>query len=110
MRIDPSFQYLGNTASEGVGNTKGQPRVSSSQTAMGTEVDSTATDAGDSVQLSGTLSEAQQLKAQLTLTPDVRANRVADLQQQIQQGTYKPSSEQIASAMMSELFGPGSQE
>ena len=69
---------------------------------------SSATDAGDTVQLSGTLSQVQQLTAQLAQTPDVRTDLVAALQQQVQQGTYQPSSEQIASAMMAELFA-GSQ-
>jgi flagellar biosynthesis anti-sigma factor FlgM len=53
------------------------------------------------------LSEAQQLKAQLAQTPDVRANRVAALQQQLAQGTYQPSNGQIASALMAELLGTG---
>ena len=62
----------------------------------GADVESRATDAGDTVQLSGALSQVQQLNAQLAQTPDVRATRVAALQQQVQQGTYQPSNEQIA--------------
>ena len=53
MRIDPSFQYLGNAA-DGVGKPPGQTKVLASETAAG---DSSATDAGDTVQLSGTLSK-----------------------------------------------------
>ena len=109
MRIDPSFQYLGNNASENVGNAQGQQKVPSPGAGAGNEIDSNSTDAGDTVELSGTLSAVQQLKAQLVQTPDLRANRVAALQQQLQQGTYKPSDAQIASAMVSELFGTGSQ-
>jgi flagellar biosynthesis anti-sigma factor FlgM len=108
MRIDPSSQYLGNIAPEGAGSAKGQAKIPPPQTGPGGDVES-AGDAGDTVQFSGTLSEAQQLKAQLTQTPDIRANRVAALQQQVQQGTYKPSNEQIASAMLAELFGASSQ-
>lgn len=109
MRIDPSQQYLGNT--EGVGNAKGQPKVSSATPpAAGAGIESQEGGVGDTVQLSGTLSEVQQLKAQLAQTPDVRSARVAALQQQIQQGTYKPSDEAIASAMLSDLLGPGSQK
>ena len=109
MRIDPSFQYLGNTAPEGVGNAKGQPKVSPSGDGSGADVASLAPDAGDTVQLSAAVSQVQQLTAQLAQTPDVRAARVAALQQQVQQGTYQPGNEQIAAAMMSELFGPGGQ-
>jgi flagellar biosynthesis anti-sigma factor FlgM len=109
MRIDPSSQYLGNTAPEGVGNAKRQPKISPPDAGTTAEIASSSTDAGDTVQLSGTLSEVQRLKTQLARVPDVRASRVGPLQQQVQQGTYQPSSEQIASAMMSELFGAGSQ-
>jgi flagellar biosynthesis anti-sigma factor FlgM len=108
MRIDPSLQYLGNTSSEGVGNTPGQSKISSPGNSAQPESGPQAADAGDTVQLSSTLSEVQQLQAQLAQTPDVRADRVASLQQQIEQGTYQPSNEQIASAMFSDLFGTGS--
>jgi len=109
MRIDPSFQYLGHTAPEGVGNTPGQAKIPAPDAGSTAETASLVTDAGDTVQLSGTLSQVQQLKSQLAQTPEVRAGRVAALQQQVQQGTYQPSSEQIASAMLSELFGAGRQ-
>ena len=109
MRIDPSFQYLGNTAPEGVGNAKGQPKVSTPGSGSGADVESLAPDAGDTVQLSAAVSQVQQLTAQLAQTPDVRASRVAALQQQVQQGTYDPSNEQIANALMPELFGTGGQ-
>jgi flagellar biosynthesis anti-sigma factor FlgM len=108
MRIDPSLQYLGNDPNQGVGNTTGQPKLSSPASGVPLASEPNASDAGDTVQLSGTLGVVQQLTAQLAQSPDVRAERVAALQQQIQQGTYTPSNEQIASAMFSELFGSGS--
>jgi flagellar biosynthesis anti-sigma factor FlgM len=108
MRIDPSLQYLGNDPSQGVGNAKGQPKLSSADAGAPLAPDANAPDAGDTVQLSGTLSEVQRLTAQLAQTPDVRASRVAALQQQVQQGTYTPSNERIASAVLSDLFGSGS--
>jgi flagellar biosynthesis anti-sigma factor FlgM len=105
MRIDPSSQYLGNLAAEGAGQTAGQPKVSAQPTGSGADVAPGSPDAGDTVQFSPTASEAQRLAAQLSQTPAVRADRVTALQQQLQQGTYRPSNEQIASAMMSDLFG-----
>jgi negative regulator of flagellin synthesis FlgM len=105
MRIDPSSQYLGNDPSQGVGNAKGQPKLSSADAGAPFAPESNASDAGDRVQLSSALSEVQRLTAQLGQTPDVRLNRVAALQQQIQQGTYTPSNEGIASAMLSDLLG-----
>jgi flagellar biosynthesis anti-sigma factor FlgM len=110
MRIDPSHQYLGNISPENVGNAQGQPKIPSSRVTGGNTPDFQAADAGDTVQFSGSLSELQQLKAQLTGMPDVRASRVTALQQQMQQGTYQPSNEAIANAMLNDLFGPGSQQ
>ncbi len=106
MRIDPSFQYLGNT-SGGVESAQSQPKIPSSPVPGGATPESQAIDARDTVQLSGTLSEVQQLKAQLAQTPEARAGRVAALQQQLQQGTYRPSNEAIANAMVADLLGPG---
>ena len=109
MRIDPSSQYLGNIAPDGVGNAPGQSKIPAKNISAGEAPESSATETGDSVQFSCTLNQVQQLTAQLAQTPDVRAARVAALQQQVQQGTYQPGNEQIAAAMMSELFGPGGQ-
>lgn len=110
MRIDPSYQYLNNTQPEGVGNTQGQPKVPSSQVSGGNSPAAQASESEDTVQFSGNLNQVQQLKTQLSSTPDVRANRVAALQQQVQQGTYKPSNEAIANAMVSDLFGASGQK
>ena len=107
MRIDPSLQYLGNVPAEGVGNAQGQSKIPSSQVSAGSNTESQALDSGDTVQFSGNLAEIQQLKAQLGQTPPVRADRVAALQQQIQQGTYKPSNEAIANAMIADFSGSG---
>jgi|ERR1700722_5688271 negative regulator of flagellin synthesis FlgM len=106
MRIDPNQQYLDNVQSNQVENTKGQGAAAPASVST---PDTSSIDAGDTVQLSGTLSQIQQLKTQLSNTPDVRTDRVAALRQQILQGTYQPSNEQIANAMMSEAFGNGSQ-
>lgn len=104
MKIDPNF--LDPSASQNIGNTAAKPS-SFTKSGNASDVDSAASDAGDTVELSGTLSEVQQLKTQLSQVPDVRANRVAALQQQIQQGTYRPGNQAIADAMMSDLLAPG---
>jgi len=109
MRIDPSFQYLGNVPADGVGNAQGQSKTPSSQVAGGSTSESQLSDSGDTVQFSGNLAEIQQLKAQLAQTPEVRASRVAALQQQVQQGTYNPSNQAIANAMIADLSGSGGQ-
>jgi negative regulator of flagellin synthesis FlgM len=101
MRIDPN-QFLGNVQQDNVqqANTRGaQPSQTNGAP------DNTQVDPQDSFQLSGTLGLVQQLKAQLAQVPDVRSERVAALRQQVQQGTYKPTNDQIANAMVSELNG-----
>ena len=109
MRIDPSFHYPGNVPGDGVGNTQGQSKIPSSQVGNGGTSESQLPDSGDTVQFSGNLAEIQQLKVQLAQTPEVRAGRVAALQQQLQQGTYNPSNEAIANAMISDLSGSSGQ-
>src|SRR5581483_8378874 len=99
MKIDPNF--LDPSASQNIGNTAAKPSSFPNKSGDAGDV-SSASDAGDTVELSGTLSEVQQLKSQLSQVPDVRANRVAALQQQMQQGTYRPNSQAIADAMMSD--------
>jgi flagellar biosynthesis anti-sigma factor FlgM len=105
MRIDPNL-YPGNTPSSGVQKAPAQPKLPT-PTKAGGETESPSLDGGDTVELSGNLGEVQQLKTQLLQMPEVRASRVAALQQQVQQGTYQPSNEQIAGALFSELFAAG---
>ena len=106
MRIDPSYQYLHNTASDAVGNAKDQSKIAPQS---GVERASASNaGAGDTVQFSSAMGEVQRLQAQLANTPEVRSDRVAALQQQIEQGTYKPSGQQIAGAILSDLLGSGS--
>lgn len=99
MRIDPN-QIPGNIQPENVDQTKNRGAQPSDANAtpgnspFGIE---------DSFQQSGTLSQVQQLKAKLDQVPDVRSEKVAALRQQVQNGTYKPTNEQIANAMISEL-------
>jgi flagellar biosynthesis anti-sigma factor FlgM len=105
MRIDPSNPYLNNAASDGPAKASGDTFVSSPAGAKQAVETAGAADSGDTLQLSGTLAQVQQLKSQLAQLPDLRAARVAALQQQIQQGSYRPSGEQIAGAMIAEFSG-----
>ena len=104
MRIDPSNSYLNNLASNGLAKTPGEAHVSPSSTAPELAAPNAA---GDTVSLSGTLSTVQQLKVQLSQVPELRAARVAALQQQLQQGSYHPSSDAIAASMLADLSKTG---
>lgn len=59
--------------------------------------------AGAELSLSGT--SVQALKAHLATLPDLRMEMVQSLQIAVENGTYKPSSQQIAEAIHSDLFG-----
>ena len=99
MRIDPN-QFLGNLQSDNVQPTNGK----STQPAQADEAhDSGAVDTDDQFQPSQTLDFVQRLKTQLARLPEIRSDRVSALGQKIQQGTYAPSNDQIAGAMISEL-------
>jgi flagellar biosynthesis anti-sigma factor FlgM len=58
------------------------------------------------VSLSGT--GVQALRAQLATVPSVRQERVQSLQRAVENGTYNPSSQQIADAIHADLFGASS--
>jgi flagellar biosynthesis anti-sigma factor FlgM len=103
MRIDPNQPYLNNVNSDAVENKK----TGNSLSGTTSPADGSSVEGGDTVQLSGTLAQVQQLKVQLAQTPDVRTDRVNALRQQVLQGTYAPTNDQIAGAMMSEIFGSG---
>ncbi|MGH9350777.1 MAG: flagellar biosynthesis anti-sigma factor FlgM [Terriglobia bacterium] len=47
----------------------------------------------------------QALKAQLANVPSIRQERVQALQKSVENGTYKPSNQEIASAIHADLFG-----
>ena len=101
MKIDPNLQYLQNLQSDGIpGASKNTVQPSES----GSTSEVSQTDPEDSVQISGQHMQVQKLTSQLAQMPDVRGARVAALRQQVQQGTYKPTSAQIANAAFPELF------
>lgn len=81
-----SVQNVKNNSTQAAGNTGGLQATPSAE-----------------VSLSST--GIQALKAQLTNLPSIRQGRVQALQTAVENGTYKPSSQQIAEAIHSDLFG-----
>ena len=59
----------------------------------------------DEVQFSVDGDKVQQLKTELAGLPDSRQERVAALNQAIEQGRYNVSDQQIAQAMSTDLLG-----
>ncbi len=61
--------------------------------------------APDQTDLSGNPLKVQDLKNQLASLPDVRQEKVRDLQKAIADGTYKIDSNKIADAMLKDFAG-----
>lgn len=103
MKIDPNLQPLGGAQSERVGNKRngGVAPTGSSQNAGKAEGLRPAT-GEDTVSLSTVHGDVQHLTAALTDVPDVRTEKVGPLQQQVKNGQYKPDSEKLADALLSE--------
>ena len=56
----------------------------------------------EKVNLSATARDIQQLKSAINQLPDIRTEKVQELQKQIEQGTYKVDSGKVAEKMVGE--------
>lgn len=99
MKIDPNLDPSASLQQTTADRTKNQVVRPSSEEVResGFETDPTE---GDTFQPSAMLAQAQVLAARVQQMPDVRTQRVAALKQQIEQGTYNPSNEAVANAVM----------
>jgi negative regulator of flagellin synthesis FlgM len=104
MKIDPNLQPIANLQSDAVPNTKTRNTQDPNGGAQNAPVDG-----GDTVQFSGALLHVQELTVKLQQIPEIRADRVAALKERIERGTYKPSSKDVADAMLKDLSGRGGQ-
>ncbi len=59
---------------------------------------------GDRVELSSTAREMKQIESVLESTPDVRADKVKAIKEQIEAGTYQVDSKKVANAMLADLL------
>ncbi|NPB10049.1 MAG: flagellar biosynthesis anti-sigma factor FlgM [Thermodesulfobacteria bacterium] len=58
----------------------------------------------DRVELSSTAREMKKIESVLETTPDVRADKVKAIKEQIEAGTYKVDSKKVANAMLADLL------
>jgi flagellar biosynthesis anti-sigma factor FlgM len=105
MKIDANWPVGGNDPADNVSSNKAASRPVNSYLSGSGSADTAPTGTTDTVSLSNTVAQIQKLQAQLGQVPEVRTARVTALQQQISQGTYRPSNSQIASAVYDELSG-----
>lgn len=99
MKIDPRFQVPGDAQPErvsgkrnGAVNSKGSAPTSGLRPVSGE----------DTVSLSSRHGEVQQLTAAAANVPEVRANRVEALQQQVRHNRYQPDNQKLADALLAD--------
>lgn len=100
MRID------GNSGAQGLPETEKSGNQSASS--VSGELPATGAAGGvlgeDQAELSGTYAQVQALTAQALQFPEIRQEKVNALRQVVQEGSYQPSSSQIAGAMFAHML------
>jgi flagellar biosynthesis anti-sigma factor FlgM len=96
MRIDPKIPAADSSSTGRV--TDAQSGVAKSSHT------SSASGPSDTFQLSSGQATITQLTAQLSQIPDVRQEKVNVLSNEIQSGNFRRSSEQVAGAVVTQLF------
>ena len=99
MRIEPvgnrSLQDLDSVGEQAPVRQAG--RVGRAQTYGANQ---TSTPSGDTVEISNEARQKARALEAVEAAPDVRADRVAELRQQIQNGTYNVTAEQLADRLI----------
>jgi negative regulator of flagellin synthesis FlgM len=98
MKIDSTIQFPGDSQPERVKDARSGAATKGPSGAR----DVSAPGAEDTVSLSGRHGEVRNLASRLVQVPEVRADRVSALQQQVQTGNFRPDSEKVADAMIAE--------
>ena len=100
MRIDANSGAPGLSEAEKTGNQ--------STSSVGGQSSATGASGGvlgeDQAELSGTHAQVQALTAQALQFPEVRQDKVNALRQVVDDGSYQPSSGQIAEAMFTHML------
>lgn len=99
MFIDGKVQFPTGSQPEQVKTTKNTAGSSAGSTKSSGVSSSSAE---DTVSLSSTHGEVQALAAGVAAVPDVRAERVSSLREQISKGQYQPTSKQVTDALIRE--------
>ncbi|HEY2545821.1 MAG TPA: flagellar biosynthesis anti-sigma factor FlgM [Candidatus Acidoferrum sp.] len=102
MKIDPTIQFPSDPQSDRVTNAPGKatlPQRSSSSAGTSSPTGE------DTFSPSSTHDQVQSLTAGLASVPEVRTQLVAALQQRVNSGTYQPSSQKVADAIIADQAG-----
>lgn len=99
MKINPGIPAPDNTATS---------QVSNSRSGAARNASSISGEPQDTVQLSSGQATIRQLVTQLAKVPDVRQQKINSLSLAIQSGQYQPTNDQVAGAIVKDLFGSAS--
>ena len=95
-----SIEPVGNRSLSGLDGVSEQAPVRQSRAQAAYRQTQTSTPAGDTVEISDQAREKARALEAVEAVPDTRADRVAELRQQIQGGTYNVSPEQLADKLL----------
>lgn len=97
MRIDATNTLPGSQPTDGPGSSATSSKARSTiQALLGL----------DTASLSSAGEKVASLSAELQNTPEVRHERVQALQKAVRDGSYQPTDQQIANAILSDPLGP----
>ena len=97
MRIDPQIPASENSGATRVNDNQSAATKGSSASRVGQP--------NDTVQLSSDQATVRQLVSQLGRVPDIRHEQVNALRSEIQSGQFQRSNDQVAGAVVTQLFG-----
>jgi negative regulator of flagellin synthesis FlgM len=103
MKIDPNIQFPSDPQSDRLTTNSAGKAAQTNGSATTVNPDTAAGE--DTFSLSSTHGDVQTLTANLANVPEVRAQRVSALQQQISNGTYQPDSSKVADAIIADQAG-----
>ncbi len=98
MKIENLYQRFA------VQNTEQVKQAQNEVSRAGKQVPEQTRSRGDRVELSSTAREMKQIESVLKSTPDVRADKVKAIKEQIEAGTYQVDSKKVANAMLADLL------
>ncbi len=98
MKIENLYQKFNVQNSEQVKQTQTEAHKAS------TEVKGQSSPRRDRVELSQTAQDIKKIESVLKSTPDVRAEKVKAIKEQIEAGNYQVDSKKIANAMLADLL------
>ena len=98
MKVENPYQRFAIQNTEQVKQAQGEVQKS------GKQAPEAAPSRGDRVELSQTAREMKKIESVLKTTPDVRAEKVQAIKEQIEAGTYQVDSKKVANAMLADMI------